>query len=53
LYDRELKRLQAEIVTMPRSVVESGMRVLVIFEGRDAAGKGAIKRIIQHHLHDS
>jgi len=28
------------------------MRVLVMFEGRDAAGKGAIKRIAQYHLHN-
>jgi polyphosphate kinase 2 len=49
LYERELERLQVELVTMQRWVAESGARVLVIFEGRDAAGKGgAIKRIVQY-----
>ena len=48
-YERELKRLQIELVTMQRWIVESGTRVLVIFEGRDAAGKGgAIKRVSQY-----
>jgi polyphosphate kinase 2 len=49
LYERELKHLQIELVTMQRWIVESGLRVLVMFEGRDAAGKGgAIKRIAQY-----
>lgn len=48
-YEKELARLQAELVTMQRWIVASGARVLVIFEGRDAAGKGgAIKRIAQY-----
>lgn len=47
-YEKELKRLQAELVTMQRWVNDSGARVLVIFEGRDAAGKGGtIKRVTQ------
>jgi polyphosphate kinase 2 len=49
LYERELERLQVELVGMQQWVIESGARVLVIFEGRDAAGKGgAIKRIVQY-----
>jgi len=49
LYEAELERLQAELVGMQQWVIETGARVLVIFEGRDAAGKGgAIKRIIQY-----
>lgn len=49
LYEKELERLQVELVTMQRWVAKSGARVLVIFEGRDAAGKGgAIKRIMQY-----
>ncbi|MFC8681948.1 polyphosphate kinase 2 [Microbacterium ureisolvens] len=45
-YKAELKRLQIELVEMQRWVAKSGARVLVIFEGRDAAGKGgAIKRV--------
>jgi polyphosphate kinase len=49
LYEKELERLQIELVAMQRWVAASGSRVLVIFEGRDAAGKGgAIKRIVQY-----
>lgn len=49
LYEQELERLQAELVSMQHWVIETGSRVLVIFEGRDAAGKGgAIKRIVQY-----
>ena len=48
-YEKELERLQVELVTVQRWIVASGARVLVIFEGRDAAGKGgAIKRIAQY-----
>jgi polyphosphate kinase len=48
-YEKELERLQVQLVDMQRWVSESGARVLVIFEGRDAAGKGgAIKRIVQY-----
>ena len=49
LYEAELKRLQVELVEMQQWVIGSGRRVLVIFEGRDAAGKGgAIKRVMQY-----
>ncbi|MET0715588.1 MAG: polyphosphate kinase 2 [Mycetocola sp.] len=49
LYEAELARLQVELVTMQRWVTATGARVLVLFEGRDAAGKGgAIKRIVQY-----
>ena len=49
LYEGELERLQVELVALQRWIVSSGSRVLVIFEGRDAAGKGgAIKRIVQY-----
>ena len=49
LYERELARLQAELVTMQEWVRQEGARVLVIFEGRDAAGKGsAIKRVAEY-----
>ena len=39
-YEKELKRLQAELVEMQQWVVETGARVVIIMEGRDAAGKG-------------
>ena len=49
VYAAELERLQADLVSMQQWVTATGARVLVIFEGRDAAGKGgAIKRIVQY-----
>jgi len=49
LYSGELRRLQTELVAMQEWVRASGARVVVIFEGRDAAGKGsAIKRVTQY-----
>jgi polyphosphate kinase 2 len=48
-YEAELLRLQEELVQMERWVTSSGARLVVIFEGRDAAGKGGvIKRITEH-----
>ncbi len=47
-YFKELLRLQGELVQLQDWVVEKKLKVLVIFEGRDSAGKGgAIKRIMQ------
>ncbi|MEV7693362.1 polyphosphate kinase 2 [Microbacterium sp. NPDC089189] len=49
LYERELARLQAQLVDMQAWVQASGARIVVIFEGRDAAGKGStIKRVSQY-----
>ena len=46
LYEAELERLQLELVKMQEWVKHAGLKVVVIFEGRDAAGKGGvIKRI--------
>ncbi len=48
LYENELARLQIELVKMHEWVKHEGLKVLVIFEGRDAAGKGGtIKRITE------
>lgn len=48
-YERELKKLQIELMKLQRSMKSEGQRILAIFEGRDAAGKGGtIKRIIAH-----
>ena len=45
-YEKELERLQGELVKLQEWIKQRGERVVVIFEGRDAAGKGgAIKRI--------
>ncbi len=48
-YERTKRALQVELLKLQLGVKESGARVLVIFEGRDAAGKGgAIKRFTEH-----
>ena len=47
-YEDELERLQAELVKLQYWVKEVGLKVIVVFEGRDAAGKGGvIKRITE------
>ena len=47
-YERELRRLQIELVKLQEWIRHKGLRVVVLFEGRDAAGKGgAIKRITE------
>jgi polyphosphate kinase len=49
VYERELFRLQEELVRMEQWVAATGTRVVAIFEGRDAAGKGGtIKRMTEH-----
>jgi polyphosphate kinase 2 len=49
LYRRELYRLQGELVKLQEWVRDEGARLVVLFEGRDAAGKGsAIKRVTQY-----
>ncbi|MEB3313291.1 MAG: polyphosphate kinase 2, partial [Cyanobacteriota bacterium] len=46
VYEKELARLQVELVKMQYWVKHTGSRIVIIFEGRDAAGKGGtIKRI--------
>jgi len=48
-YEQELRRLQAELVEMQAWLQATGNRLVVVFEGRDAAGKGStIKRITQY-----
>jgi len=48
-YARELRRLQIELVKLHRHVISEGLKVLVILEGRDGAGKdGTLKRIAEH-----
>ena len=47
-FDKELQKLQRELVIMQEYVKAKGLKIVVIFEGRDAAGKGGvIKRITQ------
>ena len=48
-YKRTLKALQIELVKLQRHLIEEEKKVLVIIEGRDAAGKdGTIKRLTEH-----
>ena len=48
LYEKELNRLQIELVKLQEWVKSKGLKVVVLFEGRDAAGKGGIiKRITE------
>ena len=49
-YAAELYRLQAELVKMQEWVRASGSRVVVVFEGRDAAGKGGTIRRVTEYL---
>ncbi|MGW0995708.1 polyphosphate kinase 2 [Streptomyces sp. NPDC002520] len=49
VYEKELPRLQAELVKLQEWVRAEGARMVVVFEGRDAAGKGStIKRITEY-----
>jgi polyphosphate kinase 2 len=48
-YRRDLRRLQIELVKFQRRLIARGYRILVLVEGRDAAGKdGVIKHIVEH-----
>lgn len=48
-YEKELRKLQAELVNLQKWIADNNMRVAIIFEGRDSSGKGgAIKRFTEH-----
>ncbi|HKK14322.1 MAG TPA: polyphosphate kinase 2, partial [Gammaproteobacteria bacterium] len=48
-YKQALHALQIQLVRLQRHVIDERQRILVLFEGRDAAGKdGTIKRVVQH-----
>ena len=48
-YEKELRALQVELCALQEWIKEKGLRVIVVFEGRDAAGKGgAIKRVTEY-----
>ncbi|GAA0411361.1 polyphosphate kinase 2 [Acrocarpospora corrugata] len=48
-YEKELFRLQGELVKLQEWVRAEGVRLVVVFEGRDAAGKGStIKRVVEY-----
>ena len=50
LYEKEMERLQTELVYMQEWVKHKGLKVVVIFEGRDAAGKGGIIKRIKERV---
>lgn len=48
-YEREKRKLQIELLKLQAWVKETGQKIVILFEGRDAAGKGgAIKRFTEH-----
>jgi polyphosphate kinase 2 len=49
-YENQLRKLQAELVELQTWVKQEGMRVVVVFEGRDAAGKGGTIRAITERV---
>ena len=44
-YEKELYKLQVELCELQRWVKQEGKRVIVVFEGRDTAGKGGVNAI--------
>lgn len=49
-YEREVESLQVELIKLQHWVINQNKRVVILFEGRDAAGKGGAIRRINHHL---
>ncbi|HKQ48289.1 MAG TPA: polyphosphate kinase 2 [Phycisphaerae bacterium] len=49
-YEKELRRLQAELCTLQEWIKHKGLRVVIVFEGRDAAGKGGTIRAITERV---
>jgi polyphosphate kinase len=49
-YEKELERLQAKLCTLQEWVKAKGLRVVVVFEGRDAAGKGGTIKAITERV---
>ena len=49
-YEKELRRLQAELCQLQAWVKHKGLRVMVVFEGRDGAGKGGTIRAITERV---
>jgi polyphosphate kinase 2 len=49
-YEREIEDLQVELIKLQHWVISNKKRVVILFEGRDAAGKGGAIRRVNHHL---
>ena len=50
VYEKELARLHAELVKLQLWVVAKGLKVVVVFEGRDGAGKGGVIKAITERV---
>jgi polyphosphate kinase len=50
LYEKELERLQRQLVLLQEFIKDRGLKLVVVFEGRDAAGKGGVIRRITERL---
>ena len=49
-YDREMKKLHVELVTLQQWIVHKGLKVCIVFEGRDGAGKGGTIKAITERV---
>ena len=49
-YERELKKLHVDLVTLQQWVVKKGLKVCIVFEGRDGAGKGGTIKAITERV---
>lgn len=49
-YERKLKKLQVELIRLQTWAIEQDERIIILFEGRDAAGKGALFEELQSVL---
>ncbi|MDR3346307.1 MAG: polyphosphate kinase 2, partial [Campylobacteraceae bacterium] len=49
-YEQKIRELQIELLKLQKYVKESGLRILIIFEGRDAAGKGGTIKTMTEHI---
>ena len=49
-YEKELRKLQTELTYLQEWVVDTGYRAIVVFEGRDAAGKGGVIKAISQRV---
>src|SRR5208282_5936192 len=50
VYEKELARLHAELVKLQVWVVAKGLKVVIVFEGRDGAGKGGVIKAITERV---
>ena len=51
-YEKSLEKLQSELIDLQHWIVATGQRVVIIFEGRDAAGKGGVIKAIEGSLNN-